>query len=217
MRSVYEKLRQAYPGKRIVIAEFGWPSAGLNRKDAVPSPLTQAEVVARFHHPRRRDGHRLFDLHRLGGGQMEVPSPWRMKQRARRGARASLDDRLMATELGDDDALAWIGLAQLLVGTDSMIDGGPYSTAGCARRDRPRRRARDARARYCKPRHSRDRRAPLHALDLGDNCGPRHWRANFVPARACCSRKIVSVADDEAVDVAVALGERDAPADTLWF
>jgi exo-beta-1,3-glucanase (GH17 family)/cellulose synthase/poly-beta-1,6-N-acetylglucosamine synthase-like glycosyltransferase len=44
----YERLRQAYPGKRIVIAEFGWPSAGLNRKDAVPSPITQAEVVRDF-------------------------------------------------------------------------------------------------------------------------------------------------------------------------
>jgi exo-beta-1,3-glucanase (GH17 family)/cellulose synthase/poly-beta-1,6-N-acetylglucosamine synthase-like glycosyltransferase len=45
---VYERLRQAYPGKRIVIAEFGWPSAGLNRKDAVPSPLIQAQVVRDF-------------------------------------------------------------------------------------------------------------------------------------------------------------------------
>ena len=45
---VYERLRQTYPGKRIVIAEFGWPSAGLNRKLAVPSPLTQAEVVRDF-------------------------------------------------------------------------------------------------------------------------------------------------------------------------
>jgi exo-beta-1,3-glucanase (GH17 family) len=44
----YEKLRQTYPGKRIVIAEFGWPSAGLNRKDAMPSPLIQAEVVRDF-------------------------------------------------------------------------------------------------------------------------------------------------------------------------
>ena len=26
----YDKLRQAHPGKRIVIAEFGWPSAGYN-------------------------------------------------------------------------------------------------------------------------------------------------------------------------------------------
>ena len=45
---VYERLRQAYPGKRIVIAEFGWPSAGLNRKEAVPSTITQAEVVRDF-------------------------------------------------------------------------------------------------------------------------------------------------------------------------
>jgi exo-beta-1,3-glucanase (GH17 family)/cellulose synthase/poly-beta-1,6-N-acetylglucosamine synthase-like glycosyltransferase len=45
---VYERLRQAYPGKRIVIAEFGWPSAGLNRQAAVPSPITQAEVVRDF-------------------------------------------------------------------------------------------------------------------------------------------------------------------------
>ena len=46
--SVYQKLRRAYPGKRIVIAEFGWPSAGLNRKEAVPSPLNQANVVREF-------------------------------------------------------------------------------------------------------------------------------------------------------------------------
>jgi cellulose synthase/poly-beta-1,6-N-acetylglucosamine synthase-like glycosyltransferase len=45
---VYERLRQAYPGKRIVIAEFGWPSAGLNRKDAEPSPITQAEIIRDF-------------------------------------------------------------------------------------------------------------------------------------------------------------------------
>jgi exo-beta-1,3-glucanase (GH17 family)/cellulose synthase/poly-beta-1,6-N-acetylglucosamine synthase-like glycosyltransferase len=45
---VYQRLREAYPGKRIVIAEFGWPSAGLNRKDAVPSPITQAEIVRNF-------------------------------------------------------------------------------------------------------------------------------------------------------------------------
>src|SRR4029078_1793401 len=44
----YEKLRQTYPGKRIVIAEVGCPSAGLTRKDAVPSPLIQAEVIRDF-------------------------------------------------------------------------------------------------------------------------------------------------------------------------
>ena len=62
---VYEQLRRVYPGKRIVIAEFGWPSAGLNRKDAVPSPITQARGRARLRHPGRCHGHRLFDRRSL--------------------------------------------------------------------------------------------------------------------------------------------------------
>jgi exo-beta-1,3-glucanase (GH17 family)/cellulose synthase/poly-beta-1,6-N-acetylglucosamine synthase-like glycosyltransferase len=45
---VYNRLRAAYPGKRIVIAEFGWPSAGHNRRDAVPSRTSQAQVLREF-------------------------------------------------------------------------------------------------------------------------------------------------------------------------
>jgi exo-beta-1,3-glucanase (GH17 family)/cellulose synthase/poly-beta-1,6-N-acetylglucosamine synthase-like glycosyltransferase len=45
---VYDMLRQAYPGKRIVIAEFGWPSAGYNRRAANPDPLIQARVLRNF-------------------------------------------------------------------------------------------------------------------------------------------------------------------------
>jgi exo-beta-1,3-glucanase (GH17 family)/cellulose synthase/poly-beta-1,6-N-acetylglucosamine synthase-like glycosyltransferase len=45
---VYNQLRQAYPGKRIVIAEFGWPSAGYNRRDANPGSLAQAAVLRQF-------------------------------------------------------------------------------------------------------------------------------------------------------------------------
>jgi len=44
----YGDLAQAYPGKRIVIAEFGWPSAGPNRNDALPDQLTQAAVLRNF-------------------------------------------------------------------------------------------------------------------------------------------------------------------------
>lgn len=44
----YDKLRQAYPGKRIVIAEFGWPSAGYNLKNAVPGRAEQAVVLRNF-------------------------------------------------------------------------------------------------------------------------------------------------------------------------
>lgn len=45
---IYDKLRQAYPGKRIVIAEFGWPSAGYNLKNANPGRIEQAVALRDF-------------------------------------------------------------------------------------------------------------------------------------------------------------------------
>ena len=45
---IYNRLRAAYPGKRIVIAEFGWPSAGYNRDAAVPGEIAQADVIRTF-------------------------------------------------------------------------------------------------------------------------------------------------------------------------
>jgi cellulose synthase/poly-beta-1,6-N-acetylglucosamine synthase-like glycosyltransferase/exo-beta-1,3-glucanase (GH17 family) len=45
---VYNELRRDFKGKRIVIAEFGWPSGGYNRQDAVPGKLEQANVVRSF-------------------------------------------------------------------------------------------------------------------------------------------------------------------------
>jgi len=44
----YEKLRRVHPGKRIVIAEFGWPSAGYNFHDANPGRIEQAIVIRDF-------------------------------------------------------------------------------------------------------------------------------------------------------------------------
>jgi exo-beta-1,3-glucanase (GH17 family)/cellulose synthase/poly-beta-1,6-N-acetylglucosamine synthase-like glycosyltransferase len=44
----YNRLRGVHPGKRIVIAEFGWPSAGYNRRDAYPGLFEQAQVVRDF-------------------------------------------------------------------------------------------------------------------------------------------------------------------------
>jgi exo-beta-1,3-glucanase (GH17 family)/cellulose synthase/poly-beta-1,6-N-acetylglucosamine synthase-like glycosyltransferase len=44
----YNMLRRAYPGKRVVIAEFGWPSAGYNRGDAMPGRAGQANIIRDF-------------------------------------------------------------------------------------------------------------------------------------------------------------------------
>jgi exo-beta-1,3-glucanase (GH17 family)/cellulose synthase/poly-beta-1,6-N-acetylglucosamine synthase-like glycosyltransferase len=45
---LYGLLREQFPGKRIVIAEFGWPSAGYNLKNAEPGTFEQAVVLRNF-------------------------------------------------------------------------------------------------------------------------------------------------------------------------
>jgi exo-beta-1,3-glucanase (GH17 family)/cellulose synthase/poly-beta-1,6-N-acetylglucosamine synthase-like glycosyltransferase len=45
---IYQKLRDAFPGKRIVIADFGWPSAGYNQKNADPGRFEQAVTLRNF-------------------------------------------------------------------------------------------------------------------------------------------------------------------------
>jgi cellulose synthase/poly-beta-1,6-N-acetylglucosamine synthase-like glycosyltransferase/exo-beta-1,3-glucanase (GH17 family) len=46
--TTYDELRRIYPGKRIVIAEFGWPSAGYNMHSADPGRIEQAMVIRSF-------------------------------------------------------------------------------------------------------------------------------------------------------------------------
>jgi exo-beta-1,3-glucanase (GH17 family)/cellulose synthase/poly-beta-1,6-N-acetylglucosamine synthase-like glycosyltransferase len=45
---IYDKLRKMFPGKRIVVAEFGWPSAGYNFHDANPGRIDQAVILRDF-------------------------------------------------------------------------------------------------------------------------------------------------------------------------
>src|ERR1700733_11921721 len=46
--ALYDRLLAAHPGKRVVIGEFGWPSAGHNFERAVPSPISQTVVLRNF-------------------------------------------------------------------------------------------------------------------------------------------------------------------------
>ena len=46
--AIYDRLRAAYPGKKIVIGEYGWPSAGHNFERAVPGPFSQAGLLRDF-------------------------------------------------------------------------------------------------------------------------------------------------------------------------
>src|ERR1700720_2128887 len=46
--AMFQLLRDKFPGKRIMIAEFGWPSAGYNLRNADPGPFEQAVVLRNF-------------------------------------------------------------------------------------------------------------------------------------------------------------------------
>jgi exo-beta-1,3-glucanase (GH17 family) len=43
--AIRNKVAAAFPGKEIVIGEYGWPSAGRMREDARPSPYDQARAI----------------------------------------------------------------------------------------------------------------------------------------------------------------------------
>lgn len=47
-KNAYELLRKKYPGKKIVIAEFGWPSQGYNNHDAKTGKDIQAKIIRDF-------------------------------------------------------------------------------------------------------------------------------------------------------------------------
>jgi len=43
--SIRRRVAEAFPGKEIMIGEFGWPSEGRMREGALPSPINQARVI----------------------------------------------------------------------------------------------------------------------------------------------------------------------------
>jgi cellulose synthase/poly-beta-1,6-N-acetylglucosamine synthase-like glycosyltransferase/exo-beta-1,3-glucanase (GH17 family) len=45
---IYWDLKKKFKGKHIMIAEFGWPSSGYNRRAAVPGRFEQAEIMRGF-------------------------------------------------------------------------------------------------------------------------------------------------------------------------
>ncbi|HYB10605.1 MAG TPA: glycosyl hydrolase family 17 protein [Alphaproteobacteria bacterium] len=46
--AIYARVRAAFPGKRVMIGEVGWPSEGRMRDGALPSPANQARLVRGF-------------------------------------------------------------------------------------------------------------------------------------------------------------------------
>jgi glucan 1,3-beta-glucosidase len=53
------KIAAAFPGRDIIVGEFGWPSAGRMREGALPSPANEARTLGEVVALARREGFRL--------------------------------------------------------------------------------------------------------------------------------------------------------------
>lgn len=75
----YRKIRDAYPGKPILIGESGWPSAGRQRGWAVPSVVNQAKFIRSLVQVAHKNG---FDYNIVEA----FNQPWKSKQEGAVGA-----------------------------------------------------------------------------------------------------------------------------------
>jgi len=120
MLHAYDAVARAYPGKPILIGEIGWPSAGRERRDAIPGRVAQARFVREIinlAHARGID-YNIFEL---------FDEPWKAGQEGAVGANWGLidvDRRIKSPLTGPmsekpywlDAFLASTALAALLAG-----------------------------------------------------------------------------------------------------
>jgi glucan 1,3-beta-glucosidase len=57
--AIRKQMVAAFPGKDILVGEFGWPSAGRMREGALPSPVNQARVMHEVLAHARRENYRV--------------------------------------------------------------------------------------------------------------------------------------------------------------
>ena len=57
--AIRKQVVAAFPGKEVLVGEFGWPSAGRMREAALPSRVNQARALQEVVAQARRDGYRV--------------------------------------------------------------------------------------------------------------------------------------------------------------
>jgi exo-beta-1,3-glucanase (GH17 family)/cellulose synthase/poly-beta-1,6-N-acetylglucosamine synthase-like glycosyltransferase len=113
-------LRETFPGKRIVLTEFGWPSQGYNYLEADPGAITQARIIRDF----------LAQAHRLGIEYNIVEAfdqPWKSNEGSVGAYWGLFDaDRELKFPLAgpiDDTSIAWKGTAAVVFGLILTVVG----------------------------------------------------------------------------------------------
>ena len=160
---------------------------------------------------------RIVDAHRVGPGD-EVAHDLGLGQRARHGILA-VEAGARPAELGNDNAFAGIDPTEMLVDAERFIDGARAGRSlpigqnmhGDIVHGRNQLRMLEPNIGHVGG-GDRHRDFALHALDLGDQVAHDVVRIAIVERLGPEHRL---VADDDAVDIAVVLGERDGALDLL--
>jgi exo-beta-1,3-glucanase (GH17 family) len=117
--AIHQRVADAFPGKQIVIGEFGWPSAGRMREGARPSRSNQARAIIEALAAAKRENVRVniieaFDQPWKRALEGAVGGYWGVIDRATGAPKSSLDGGSVSDHPHWPlQALAGIGLAAL--------------------------------------------------------------------------------------------------------
>jgi exo-beta-1,3-glucanase (GH17 family)/cellulose synthase/poly-beta-1,6-N-acetylglucosamine synthase-like glycosyltransferase len=115
-----DELKRAYPGKRIVVAEFGWPSQGYNNLDAVPGALSQAQIIRDFVAEANRRGIEYNIVEAFDqpwkSNEGSVGAYWGMFTADRQA-------KFPMTGIVEDNSVYWKGGLALLIGFVLTVGG----------------------------------------------------------------------------------------------
>ena len=132
--AIRERVAAAFPGKEIVIGEFGWPSAGRMREGARPSPSNQARAILETMALAEREHFRMnvieaFDQPWKRALEGAVGGYWGIIDRATGAPKFSFDGTV-------SDHPHWVGQALagvLLAGADVRRRICRWAQEGCVR------------------------------------------------------------------------------------
>ena len=114
----YQRLKEAYPDKEIVISEVGWPSKGRTRREAVASLANQAKFLRRFLAMAEREGLTYYLMEAFD-------QPWKRKIEGDAGAHWGVFDAEREPKFAFTSPVVpvpnWFGLAAISVGLSILI------------------------------------------------------------------------------------------------
>ena len=119
--SIRRRVAAAFPGKEILLGEFGWPSAGRMREGALPSPVNQARTMHEVLRVAKRENYRVnlieaYDQPWKRQLEGTVGGHWGLFDAYRRSPKFTWGGRVSDHPLWRWQAVGGVGLAVIIFG-----------------------------------------------------------------------------------------------------